>query len=52
MYLGIDKGRKTVCDLALFHFYRTDLDDPVIHRTKTSGLQVKYYKTALQTLTL
>ena len=45
--LRIDKSRKPVCDLPMFHFYCTDLDNPVIHRTESGRFQVKNHKVSL-----
>lgn len=51
-HLRIDKDGKTIHDRTLFHTHRTDLDDPVCHRTETGCLDIKYDIWIIQTLPL
>ena len=49
-HLRIHKLVHAVCDHSVFHPYGSDLDDLILHRGKASGLNVKYHKSAVQTL--
>ena len=51
-HLGVDKGGKTVCDLAIFHQNRADLNDLAGQRGKSGGLNIKDNKSAVQRLAL
>ena len=51
-HIRIDKGGEPIHDLAAGHLHRTDLDDPVIHRGESRGLDIKYHIVLMQTLPL
>ena len=49
-HLRIDKNGKAIHDGTLFHSNRTNLDDPVSHRTETGGFDIKHHIGIIQTL--
>ena len=51
-YIRIDESGKTIHDLTAGHFDRTDLDDPVIHRRESCGLDIEHHIILVQTLSL
>ena len=51
-YIRIDESGKTIHDLTAGHLDRTDLDDPVIHRRESCGLDIEHHIILVQTLSL
>ena len=51
-HIRIDKGGKTIHDLSTGYLYRTDLDNAVVDRGKSRGLDIEYHIILMQTLSL
>ena len=51
-HIRVDKGGKTIHDLSTGYLYRTDLDNAVVDRGKSRGLDIEYHIILMQTLSL